>query len=145
MRNLKIETKINKPIDFVWSVLADVENYPKYVKHIYRAKAHGPLVEGSTWSDWTTILFLPLKITHTTSELVEPRRLHFTFPTPFEGQVNQLFTLRQEGRATNVRFEISIDLGNKLVDFLLGSILEQRWRSMISAAVANLGKEFNGS
>ncbi len=141
MRNVKVESEINLPIKEVWKLLTDIKTYPRYVKFVKQVYINEQLAPGTYWYDKTTILFFPLKIRHQVKSLEQEKQIIFLVNTPFGGEMLQSFTMERFSAGTKVNGVISFELGKKILDFLLGGLLEARLRDMLESTLLRIKSE----
>lgn len=121
----------------LWEIFTQVENYPKYIKYCQKAELIGDFKVGSIWSDWSTVVWLPLKINHEIIKIEPEKELFFQIKLPLGGKIEQRFLFYDQDRKTKLDIEITIDIPNKVLDFLFGRALEYRNRQMIEATIDN--------
>lgn len=141
MRRVNLETRADKSPDAIWSMLINIHDYPKYVKFVHKVESPPDLRIGDDWFDLSTIVFLPLNIKHTVTEMEPKRKLAFLVPLIFGGKMKQSFLLTQVNRGTDVRVEIAFDLGNPVFNQIIGPLLERRLMVMMNDTLKNLGRK----
>jgi ribosome-associated toxin RatA of RatAB toxin-antitoxin module len=145
MRTAKVEAELSLSIDHLWSLLLEISNYPKYIKFLQKAELVGGRIEvGAVWYDWTTILFLPMKIKHTVVSITPKEEIGFDVDLIFGGIMQQRFVFSPRGSSTQIQGQISFDFRNKLVDKILGQFLQKRLQEMLEGSLENFKKENNG-
>lgn len=140
MRKLELSTLLNQPREEIWKIFSDVGNYPRYIKHCYTARLLGPFKEGSTWYDWSTVVYLPLKVTHKIIKVDPQRELIYKIDLIDGGEIWQYVTLEEVNGKTKVNLMITIDFKNKLVDNLIGPIVYSRNKNMLQATIDNFSR-----
>ena len=145
MRKALFEATINQPVDTVWSVITKVEDYPSYVRYVHKVEQPKSLKVGSEWFDWSTIIFVPLRLKHTVVKMEPNKVLGFFVPLPFGGKMNQLFTITQYGRGTKLYAEINFDLKYPIFNQVIGPILTRRLVLMMNLSLGNFKRKQNGS
>lgn len=96
------EARIEAPIETVWEVLSDLENWTKWNKSVSRIRVNGP-VEAGTSFEWTSGGF---KIVSRLEEVVPPARIAWTGKM-FGVRAVHAWDLVAGGRGTLVRTEES--------------------------------------
>ncbi|MDP2720992.1 MAG: SRPBCC family protein [bacterium] len=145
MRKAVFETTIDQPVDAVWSVITRVEDYPSYIRHVYKVEWSESLEVGSEWFDWSTIIFVPLRLKHVVVKMEPNKELVFFMPLPFGGKMNQLFTISQNGSGTKIRVEINFDLKQPILNQIVGPILTRRLFIMMISTLDNFKRKQNDS
>lgn len=143
MRKLIFELTINASVEKLWPLLAEIENYPRYIKYCRKAFLIGDFREGSTWYDWSTVVYLPLKIKHEIIRIQPNKEIIYKIGLPV-GEIWQKLSL-EVGEQTKVWFEITIDFPNPVIDKTLGALVYYRNRKMIEATIANFEKGFGNA
>ena len=145
MRKVVFEATIDQPLDAVWSVITKVEDYPSYIRYVYKVEWSESLKVGSEWFDWSTIIFVPLRLKHVVVKMKPNKELVFFMPLPFGGKMNQLFTISQSGSGTKMRAEINFDLKHPILNQVVGPILTRRLLIMMNSTLDNFKRKQNGS
>jgi len=145
MRKAVFETTIAQPVDTVWSVITKVEDYPSYIRYVHKAEQPESLKVGSEWFDWSTIIFVPLRLKHIVVKMEPNKALVFFMPLPFGGEMNQLVTIKQYGSGTKIRAEINFDLKHPILNQVVGPILTRRLLIMMNSTLDNFKRGQNGS
>ena len=130
-----MKAKINMPVKEVWKIIEDVEHYPEHVKYMHKAKLSGPFGVGSQWVDVTTVLWIPMAVTHKVAKLKENKEIVFDISLPFGGRMIQTVILNGDQKTPEVVGEIDFDLGNPLANFLVGQILKRRLQDMLASTL----------
>ncbi len=140
MRKLLFEPTFDHPSEKIWELFLDVGNYPAYIKYCYKAELIGPFASGSSWYDWSTVVYFPLKVTHQIVKVEAKREIVYKIVLPTKGELWQKFTIEENEGKTKVKVEISVEFGNKLIDSLLGPMVHARNKIMIEATIENMYK-----
>lgn len=98
------ETVIHAPIETVWHVLTDFDNWPTWNKDVSKIKLEGPVAPGTVFR-WKAG---GLTIVSTIQELTPPRRVSWTGQT-FGTQAKHTWDLIAEGDGVRVRTAESFD------------------------------------
>lgn len=138
MKRLVFKPVFSASTERLWQMFSDVKNYPKYIKYCHKAGLIGQFQVGSTWYDWSTVVFVPLKVNHRIVKVSPNRELLFNIDLPFFVSLDQRFILESKGVGTEVNIEITIDFKNKLMEILLGSLIAYRNRKMIEGTISNV-------
>lgn len=139
-RKVEEETFLNiGPLD-IWEIVENVAGYPKYVKFMHKAKISGPFEAGSSWTDLSTVLVFPLLVRHEIMKVEKGKRAVFTIKMPFGGWIIQEISLEPIKKGAKIRISANINLGNKLIDAILGAFIEKRTRAMFAGTLENFHK-----
>ncbi len=129
-RDLRIDARP----DLVWSVLTDINGWPKWNPAVSRAKFHGPLAPGSEfrWKSGGS------SIVSTFQEVEGPTRVSWTGKAFGTGAVH-VWTLEAAGTGTQVRTSESFDgwlvrLLRSWFQRLLEKALDEQLQSLKTAA-----------
>lgn len=96
------EAHIEAPVETVWEVLSDLENWTKWNKSVSRIRVNGP-VEAGTSFEWASGGF---KIVSRLEEVAPPARISWTGKM-FGVRAVHVWDLVADGRGTLVRTEES--------------------------------------
>ena len=138
MRRIFVQPKFSVGKARLWSFIADVQDYPKTIPFCQRVEIKDELKVGGYWADWSTILWVPLKINHDIIEVQEPNRLRYKIKTFFGSELGQNFVLEGNEEESQVQAEFTIDLKPRLLDFFLGKLVEKRNLEMIEGTIKNV-------
>src|SRR5690349_4391327 len=124
MRKIVMESKskVHSKKD-LWRTMTKLEDYPKWCKYCKKITAT-EVKEGAIFHDVTTLLWIPLKISHIITKVKLHQELHFFLPLPGGGKIWHKFTFKQRRDHSLMRTEITFDLGNTLFNNTVGYILE---------------------
>lgn len=142
MRSVEVKAKAkNITIEEAWKLITDIENYPKRVKYVKKVKSYGTGV-GSQWDDVTAILWFPLTLHHTVTACKKNKEYSFMVPLQFGGKMYQTYTLVKEPSGS-VKFNgiITYDLGNKILNNTIGTILDGKLKKMLVSTVRTIGAQ----
>lgn len=131
MRKVTVKDSTKLPLKKVWSLITDLKNYPKHVKFVKKINYDRPLSLGSTFSDITTIAFVPIKITHTVDIFVENKKLGFFVKMPLTGFMRQRVKILDIKEGSQLELSIEFDFQNKFIDIIFGRFLEKRVKEML--------------
>ena len=98
------EEFISAPIESVWRILSDLENWPSWNKGVSKIRVNGPIVPGTSFV-WTAN---GSKITSRLEEVEPPRRIAWSGRMPGI-RATHVWELRAEGAGTRVRTEESFE------------------------------------
>lgn len=143
MRNLTFEVDTTASVEQIWSLLTGVNNYHLYIKNCSKSVLVGDFKEGSSWYDWSTVVYLPLKINHKIIKVVPKKEIHYQVELPI-GVIWQKLVII-EGKKNKVQLEINIDFPNSIVDKTLGTLVHYRNRMMLAETISNLKKGFGNA
>ncbi len=134
---------LNRSRKEAWKLVTDVENFPKYIKFLSGVKLQEPFKLGSHWSDWTTILYVPIHINHVNTKLEEEKVFEYKFGVGLGGTVLQRFEIIKGDNPTEVKFSLVLDFPNRLARFFVLPILESRWQVVMKEARRRVELEEN--
>jgi hypothetical protein len=141
MIKTKVDEKLNIPVSFFWSLIANPANYPKYMKFVTKVEIDGKLAVGKAWHDWTNILVVPVRVKHVVSKLEKNKELGYDVAFPLGGKMLQRVRMEGNRKETNVSGEMMFDLGNPVFNFTVGSMLKWRFEDMLKTAIERIKKE----
>lgn len=141
MRKLVFALVTDTRPDKIWQLLADINNYHKYIKYCYKSRLIGDFQEGSSWYDFSTVAFIPLRINHKIIKIIPNKKIVYLIKTPIV-EIWQTILI-EEGKKTRVKLEVIIDSPNRLIDKTLGTFLYVRNRQMLEKTVQNYKKSFS--
>jgi ribosome-associated toxin RatA of RatAB toxin-antitoxin module len=133
MRTITLSATTQIPIETLWQLMTDIAVYPSYVTFVQETVVHGPVQVGTRWGDTTTILWIPLRMKHTITRLEGHEAFAFELPLWLGGTMTQEYRFQRTGDGTLVLVQIRFDLGNTLVDAIIGPLLERRLRDMVTS------------
>lgn len=140
MRTIKINEKLDLPIDKVWELFINHENYPKYFKYINKVFYKEEMRLGSHWHDFATFI-VPIVVKHKITVFEKEKKLGFDVYIPIKGYIRERVIFRKYGNSTEIEASITFHFGNKLFTFLFDEIFENRMRESISGAIIKFRKE----
>ena len=94
------EARIKAPIETVWEILSDLENWTKWNKRVQRIRVNGPIEAGTSF-EWASG---GVKIISRLEEVVRPTRIAWRGKM-FGVQAVHVWNLVPESRGTLVRTE----------------------------------------
>lgn len=139
MKNLEIESVLDLSTEKTWKLLTEVENYPYYIKFCNKAVLEGPFEEGSYWYDWTSVVYLPLKIQHKIEKVLLLQEIKYLITTPLL-KISQNITCTEKQSKTMIRIEFKYDFANKLFEKIFGSLIYRRNKEMLVNLMDNYKK-----
>lgn len=139
MKNLEIESVLDLSMEKTWKLLTEVENYPYYIKFCNKAVLEGPFEEGSYWYDWTSVVYLPLKIRHKIEKVLPRQEIKYLITNPLL-TIRQNVTCTEEQSKTKIRIEFKYDFANKLFEKIFGSLIYRRNKEMLVNLMGNYQK-----
>ena len=140
MRNLTFSIKTDAPVNKIWIIISDINSYHKYIKYCHKSKLVGDFKEGSSWYDWSTVVFLPLKINHLIIKIIPGKQIGYLIKTPF-GEIRQKITIKK-GKKTLLRLDVTINFPNWLIDKTLGNFVYLRNYQMLKTTMKNYKDDF---
>lgn len=141
MRRLVFELVTDKRSDKIWQILADINNYHKYIKYCYYSHLVGDFKEGSTWYDLSTVALIPLRINHKIIKIIPNKKIVYIIKTPIV-EIWQTILIKKS-RKTRLKLEVTIDFPNRLIGKILGTFLYLRNRQMLEKTMQNYKKSFS--
>jgi ribosome-associated toxin RatA of RatAB toxin-antitoxin module len=127
------------PQEKAWSLITKVKDYPKIMPFTYSVTAtHDPLKKGSSWSDITTILWIPLRMTHHIYRYDAHHSLGQRIDLPFRAELDEQFRLKTHGESTEVFVTVTFHPGEIPLSPMILSIWEKRMKYLVQTAVQNL-------
>lgn len=121
----------------LWSLITNVEDYPRYIKYMQRSELNGQFELGNKWSDISTVMFYPINVKHEIIDIKEGKEFTFLIRLPFKGKIIQKGIIEDKGDYVSFQLQATIDLGHPLIDLLLGPILEKRTSEMLLGILEN--------
>jgi hypothetical protein len=121
---------IKAPIEQVWRILSDLENWPSWNKGVSKIRVSGPIAPGTSFV-WTAN---GSKITSRLEEIDPPRRIAWSGRMPGI-RATHVWELRAEGVGTRVRTEESFE---GIVAGLLRGIMTKTLAKAINQGTASL-------
>lgn len=135
MKSLNFEFTTSASTKNIWSILSDVDNYHRYIKYCRSSKLKGEFKEGSSWYDWSTVVFLPLKINHKIIKITPGEKIIYQIKMPI-GNIWQTILI-SKGKKTKVKLEVVIDFPNRFIEKTLGALVYMRNREMLASTMNN--------
>ncbi len=125
-----LSSEINIPVERIWELLTDLTLYTKYVKHTQKVYGPKKLTIGTGWQDWSTMLWVPIKVSHKVVVFDKNKAIGFDipFPWPVGGEMIQRIYLERNGPKTKFNASMKFRFGNRFVNILISSILKARLR-----------------
>lgn len=130
----------NISLEKAWDLITDIEKFPQRVKYVKKVKAFGTGV-GSEWDDITTILWIPMRMRHTVKSFDKNKEYSFIIRFLSNGYMEQKYAISQKEGKAIIQALVTYDLGNKLLNMTLGSILKKRLENMLVSSFQKLGAE----
>lgn len=144
MRTIKIKETLDLPIDKVWELFINLDNYPKYFKYTKKVFYKGEMKLGFEWYDFATFIF-PLIVKHKTTVFEKQKNLGFDVYVPLKGYVKERVSFKNKGNSTGINASIVFDFGNPVFSFLFDNIFEKRMRESVNGALIKFRNEFSAS
>lgn len=142
-RKVTLSAKLPIETDRLWKIVSGVSHYPKYVKYMKSAQMNGDFNIGNTWSDRSTVFYLPFVVHHKILVIKENREVRYLITLPFGGHVMQRITMRPQGDKSRATLEAEIDFKNRFLDLVFGRILEARTREMFEGTLSRMENSIN--
>lgn len=144
MRKVVVKGQTSLSSDKLWSLITDLNNYPKHVKFLKKIEFEKPLSLGSKFSDITTIAFVPLKVVHTVDVFEENKRLGFFVQMPVKGFMKQTVNILSRKGKSEVELSVDFDFQNAIFELVFGTFLERRIKEML-LYILESGKTFENA
>ena len=131
MRKVTVRRATKLSSKKIWSLIINLNNYPNHVKFLKKIEFEKPLSMGSSFSDITTIAYIPIKIAHEVDIYEENKRIGFFVKMPLFGFMKQRVEIEDKGLERIVNLTVEFDFQNKLLDIIFGKFLEKRVKEML--------------
>lgn len=141
MKRLVFEPVFDSPIEVIWDKFSDVNNYSKYIKYCHKSVLVGPFKSGSHWYDWSTVVYLPLKIDHQIIKVVHQEEIVYKINLPF-GEIWQRVNFTSLGSKTKLKLEIDINFRYNLLNQTIGRLVYYRNQKMMKETIKNYDASF---
>lgn len=143
MRKIRVEARSTTLSQKdLWKIVTTIENYPKWCKFCQRILVAPPeLVEGTSWVDITTLLWIPLKAKHIVTKIKPFEEFHVFLPLSGGGKMWFQFDFKQKGEHSYMTSEVTFDLRYKLINATVGYILEKRWKQLMEHGFPGLDEK----
>jgi len=128
----------NISLEKAWDLITDIEKFPQRVKYVKKVKVFGTGV-GSEWDDITTILWIPMRMRHTVKSFDKNKEYSFIIRFLSNGYMEQKYAISQKDGKSTIQALVTYDLGNKLLNITLGSILKKRLENMLVSSFQKTG------
>lgn len=125
MKKLDFEQIIDYPLAKTWFLFTDVDNFPHFLKYCYKARIEGEFKVGGYWYDWTTLVYLPLKVRHQITKIALEKELVYLIKNPLMS-IEQTIKLSDLEKQTKVDIGYKINFRNRLVEIVLGPLICRR-------------------
>ncbi len=130
----------NISLEKAWDLITDIEKFPQRVKYVKKVRVFGTGV-GSEWDDITTILWIPMRMRHTVKSFDKNKEYSFIIRFLSNGHMEQKYAISQKDGKSIIQALVTYDLGNKLLNMTLGSILKKRLENMLVSSFQKTGGE----
>lgn len=137
-RSVVLSADLKVQAGTLWKFVANVKTYPKFVKFMQSAEVDGAFRPGSSWTDWSTVMFIPLKIKHEILKVEKEKTVVNLIKMPLGGQIIQTVTIEPKAKFVRVKLGAEIKLASSVLDSLIGPILEVRTRTMYEGTLENV-------
>lgn len=134
-RKVVHSTRVKLTPQELWTMLTNIEQYPKYIKYMQSSRLHGKFDIGNHWTDISTVMFYPMNVKHEIINIKEGREVVFLIKLPLGGRIVQKGIIEDRGKYISLKLEATIDLGHRLIDLTLGPILEKRMSKMFRGSL----------
>lgn len=138
MRKIEVSEQLEVKPEIVWKYISNIRTYPKFVDFQKRVVRVDDFKVGGRWSDVSTVLFFPQQVNHEIIEIVNGKKVVYLIKLPFGGKIIQTVEALSYEKGCKFTLGAEIDLGSKIVDMLIGSILEFRTRKMFLRTAENI-------
>lgn len=140
MKKIEIQEILDLPIDKVWELFINLDNYPKYFKYTKRVFYKGQMKLGFEWYDFATFVF-PAIVKHKTTVFDKEKTLGFDVYIPLKGYIKERISFENKGNATGIKASVVFDFGNPVFSFLFDNIFENRMKESINGALTKFKRE----
>lgn len=141
MRTISLEQSLSNVSVFdFWSYLISVEKYPEYIPYVKKTIVEEEIKVGSTWYDVTRILWVPMRLKHTTLSVIPYKEMSFHVHIPLKGKMKQQYIINKEDGKITATAKAEFYLGNRFIDMFLGPILKKRLEKMMLGSLANINR-----
>ncbi len=140
MKEIIIKEKFDYPLDKVWEMFVDLENFPKYFKYVNKVFYNEKMSLGSVWYDFASFV-VPIIVKHKTTVFEKEKTLGFEVYIPFRGFVKERVNFTQKGDSTEIDGNLVFDFGNPIFSFLFDKLFEKRMKESIDGAISKFKRE----
>lgn len=134
-----MEDTISIKAERVWSLLTDVNNYPKYIEFVTKIKnPPEAFKEGVYWTDITNIVWIPLSIKHKIIKIEKNKKFAYELFLPFGGAMTEECELIACKEGTKIYSKIEFTFKNYLLDIIIWAILKRRLEEMLKRTFRNI-------
>ncbi len=137
-RMVSVRGKLPVSRSEMWKSIQKVENYPSYVKFMKRAKIDGPFRTGTTWTDFSTVAYMPLRVRHKILKINGRQKVVYLIRLPLGGEVIQTLSVNGGDSQVEVGLDATIYFKNRLLDYTLGPVLQRRTNEMFEGTINNM-------
>lgn len=134
MRKVSVRAVTSYKKELLWEWLRDIKSYPKHITFVRNVEVNSKMQEGVVWYDTTGILWIPMTLEHITTEWKEKNKLAFRVKMPFNGNMEQSYSLESVDGKTHVIGTIFFEFNNILLDTFVGPLLARRLEYMLSSS-----------
>jgi carbon monoxide dehydrogenase subunit G len=115
MNHIKVETRIEAPVEHVWAFLCDTSHWADWQPGYESYDFTGPYDQvGTTYVGKTRLMGVEMKLTYTIVEVKPLRLIH----ERTEGPQDNYYRLEPEGDATHLTIECDYELPGRIPGFL---------------------------
>jgi uncharacterized membrane protein len=143
MKTIKIIEKLDLPVEKLWELFTDLDNYPKYFKYVKTIYKLEEMSLNSEWYDFATFI-VPIVVKHKTTVFEKNKQLGFDVNLPFGGFVRERITFNENKGSTTVEGILEYDFANPIFKGYEDKF-EKRMRESIDGAVLKFKKELDAS
>lgn len=140
MKKIEIQETLDLPVDKVWELFINLDNYPKYFKYTKRVFYKGQMKLGFEWYDFANFVF-PLIVKHKTTVFEKEKSLGFDVYIPLKGYIKERVNFEEKNNATEIKASVVFDFGNPVFSFLFDNIFENRMKESINGALTKFKRE----
>ena len=136
MLQVHYETEIHAPVEEVWKLFCDIQNYTKHIAYVQKVVDAEEFKEGVLWYDITTVLWVPLKVYHRITTIGKNYLRFDLSGFGIKEEVEEIRVEAGKGNKTHVTMDITFDLGS-IFNFLLGKLVQKRLYIMCDKTARN--------
>jgi hypothetical protein len=121
-------------VDDLWNLVRDVDTYPARIKYCKKVLSVD-FKHGGSYTDVTTLLWIPATIRHTIESVQYPHRIEYVMALPGGGTSRQSYGFSHANGTTVCEIKVTFDLGHPLIDRTVGYVLSRRLVSMLKSGL----------
>ncbi|MGA2911569.1 MAG: SRPBCC family protein [Candidatus Levyibacteriota bacterium] len=139
MKQINIEATVDLPVEKVWQLFINPENYPKYFKFVHAVFYKGEMKLGYRWFDLATVVYFPALVLHQVTKFEKEKTLEFYCPLPLIGGIRETVDFEEKDKKTYIKGLITYSYG-PIFGPMFNKIFEKRFSEMIYGAIDKFKK-----